>query len=227
MSLKIKIFFILFGGALFSVWAFFAYNSFKLIYSWELTKWVIVEYIKKYNDGSTTYSPVVSYRCDGVFYKEESSISKTFKSYDIWEEAYLYCDESKFIFKYGFDKYFWLVFLSIGSLIISIPIFVTIYITIKRRREEELKRNWDYIRAEVVFVWYNYRYKINWKSPMYFELEYLDKDENKIYKFKSNNFWHNQLGDFIKVWDLRKVYLNRMNKKSYYVEIEDIPVVKN
>ncbi len=118
-----------------------------------------------------------------------------------------------------------IIFVIFGLLFASIPMCIYVYQMKKKRMQEYLKRSGDYVRAKVTFVGYNTSYKVNGRSPMYFQCEYLDRDTNKMYVFKSKYFWHSRLEEFVKKWIERKIYINRMNMKQYYVEVDDIPQV--
>lgn len=172
------------------------------------------------------YAPIIKYECTGIQYIKKSNSSSSWKPYDIWEVTDIYCIWNTFIFKNGFDKYFWLIFLIIWLSVMSIPLIINIIKIKKEKLKEELIREWDYIRAKVTFVWYNRYYRVNWRNPMYFQCEYLDEDTKTIYQFKSNNFWYWSLSEYVKIWDERKIFVNRMNMKRYYVDIEDIPKIK-
>lgn len=225
MPKTIIVFLLIFWSIFLATGWFLLHWSLLIVTKWELTTWEIIKYNTHLSDNTTMYTPIIEYKCWGKSYIKKSNSSTSWKSYEIWEITNIYCIWNKYIFDSFFDKYFWLIFVFVWLIVLSIP-SVTIIINRKKHKyREQLLRNWDYIRAKVTFVWYNNYYKVNWESPMYFECEYLDRDRKEIYKYKSDYFWHSSLNDFIKVWDERKIYVNRINMKKYYVDIEDIPKV--
>ena len=199
------------------------YKTWEVIVNWELTKWEIIQYRESRKDGSTMYTPVVSYNCDWRNYTTSSDMSSSWKSYDVWEITNVYCNWDSFIFKGGFDKYFWFIFLIPWLIIMFFPLIVKIYKIRREKIKEELIRLWEYERLKVTYVWYNTSYSSGRKNPMYFLCNYHDEVTNKTYEFKSYNYWKTNLELYVKAWDERKVYFNRMIMNKYYVDQEDIP----
>ncbi len=220
------VFLIIFWLIFTSIWWTYTYKSYILITKWELTQGEITWYRSHISDWKTMYTPEVKYKCSWVEYNWDTHISSSWKPYYIWEKNEIYCIWEKFIFKNWFDKYIWLLFLIIWLIVSFIPI-MNIINNIKRKKlKEELLRNWEYINAKVSFVWYNKTIAVNKRNPMYFLCEFVDNNTNELHEFKSINFWQWNINEYVKVWDLRKVYLNWMNMKRYYVDDEDIPQAK-
>ena len=169
------------------------------------------------------YTPVVVYTCWAKNYKSEASVSSGFKTHDVWDIVEVYCIEDSFVFKKGFDKYFWLFFLIPWVLVLLSPIITTVRIKRKRKMKQELKNMGGYVMARVNFVWQSYSWGKKKLNAMYFTCEYFDRDTNTKHVFKSRDILNKDLRDIIRVWSERIVYVDRMSgMKKYYVDVDDL-----
>ena len=107
-----------------------------------------------------------------------------------------------------------LIFLVIGG--------TGIFIKINRRNlGKRLKENGELIYADYVETIINTSYSVNGRYPYKIICEWTNPVDSEEYMFKSRNIWSNP-EDIIEEKNIKQfpVYIDKNNKKKYFVDID-------
>jgi len=115
------------------------------------------------------------------------------------------------------------IFCLLGGLFTLIGTIPFIHIYGKNKLKKKLKENGDKIEATIDSVKFNMLYSVNGKHPYIVNCSYINPTDKKNYIFKSENIWFD-INQIIEEKNISKiiVYINKKNKRQYYVDIETL-----
>lgn len=174
------------------------------------------------SDGDKNYDVYVSYEVNGQQY--ESEMNSYSSSFYEGKEIEIYYDKDN-PNKIGMKSldFIFLIFPGIGLLFFSIGGIALLIKANKKKMEKNLKVYGERIEANYVETLLNTSYSVNGRNPYYIVCEWNNPEDEKLYIFKSGNIWTNP-EKIIKEKDIKTfpVYLDKINKKKYVVDIDAI-----
>ena len=193
------------------------------------TQGTVVALLPRYssNDSSPTYAPVVRFNDGSHDIQFTSPSSSNPPSYNIGATVPILYQESN-PYNAKIDSFFSLWG---GSLIIGIlgGIFLLIggcliYVPLRRARaDDRLVHEGMPVQAQFQSVQFVSNISINGRSPYRVLAQWQDPKTSRIHVFASHNLWFDPT-NYISQKEIR-VFIERGNPKSYYVDLSFLPVL--
>jgi hypothetical protein len=184
---------------------------------------------KRSSDGSTTYSPVVSFKHGAQLIQFTSQTSSSPPGYHVGETVPVrYLEMNPYDAK--LDSFFSLwggalilgglgaVFLLIGGGMILVPLR-------RKRVDDYLLHEGVPVEAEIQSVGINTDVSVNGRNPFRIVAQWQDPATSQVHVFESHNIWFDP-SSFIKQKGIR-VFVDRANPKKYYVDVSFLPQLAN
>nr|WP_320117747.1 DUF3592 domain-containing protein [uncultured Marinifilum sp.] len=176
-------------------------------------------------DYQTYYYPVVEYSdMNGGQHILHSSTGSGQPAYEIGEGIkVLYLPENPSEGKIATFGYIWggmLVLWILAIVFIGVALLIDFFSKRDQRKQKRAERYSTTLDTEVTEVLYNTSISVNGRSPFQICSQWHDEQSNKIYLFKSKNFWFDP-SKFVQ--KSIKVKVDPRNYKKYWMDTSFIP----
>lgn len=206
------------------------WNTFSFIKNSTETMGEVVDMLVKNktdSDGNhqTYYYPVVAYAdADGGQHILNSSVGTGCPGYEIGQGVQvLYLPDNPSKGQIGTFGHLWggqLILWVLAIVFITTGLLIDFFSKRDQRRMKKAERYSATVDAQVTEVLYNTGLEVNGRSPFQIRAQWHDEPNNKIYTFKSKNFWFDP-SEFLH--DTIAVKADPTNYKKYWMDTSFIP----
>lgn len=216
--------FLVVGLIMLTISGIICYNVKKFNATAVKTSGTVIDLIAKRSSSgkSSTYSPVVTYNdASGTKHRYISSFSSNPPGYDIGETVEILYDPKKpdDATIAGWSEYFGAMICGILGLVFSLTgLGYHIVRRANHSRAQRLKQSGELIRADFVSVDVNNAVSVNRRHPFFILCDWKDPLTGQRERFKSGFIWSDPT-PFIDLHKKIDVYIDRNNRKKYYVDI--------
>jgi len=179
------------------------------------------------SDGNlqTYYYPVVEFTdTNGEQHILKSSMGSGRPEYEIGEGIkVLYLPENPSKGKIGTFGHLWggqLIIWILSIVFLTTGLLIDFFSNRDKRRKKKAEKYSTIVEAKVTEVVYNVGVKVNGRSPFQIHAQWYDEQTNKIWIFKSGNFWFDP-SEFLH--DTIEIKADATNYKKYWMDTSFIP----
>ncbi len=192
------------------------------------TSGTVVELVPSRSFDSTTYSPVVEFKAQGgTLIKFTSSSGSNPPGYSKGEVVEIFYQKSS-PEQAKINDFFslWagsIFFGALGSVFFIVGFSIILFVNLKGKKIEYLKKNGVPIKAKFQSVEINYSLTVNGRNPYQICVQWKNPATSELHIFNSENIWFDPT-DHINNEEIT-VLIEKKNPKKYYVDTSFLPKI--